>query len=100
MRGEGSVYLRGKTCWIRYCWHAKEYRESGETDNEGKAGRLLLARLRAVGTPKFVEPKEARYTLDDMLEKIRLRYQKKGYANSSMSSTVGRTSRRASPSIE
>jgi integrase len=78
MRGQGSVYLRGKTYWIRYAWRGKEYRESAETDNEEKAGKLLLKRLKAVGTPKFIEPKDQRYTLDDMLEKIRLRYQKKG----------------------
>src|SRR5262245_33041982 len=78
MRGQGSVYLRGKTYWIRYAWHGKEYRESAETDNEGTARKLLRARLRTVGTPKHVEPKDQRYTLDDMFEKIRLRYQKKG----------------------
>ena len=77
MKGQGSVYLRGKTYWIRYAWRGKEYRESAETDNEEKAGKLLLKRLKAVGTPKFVEPKDQRYTLDDMLEKIRARYLKK-----------------------
>jgi integrase len=78
MRGQGSVYLRGKTYWIRYSWRGKEFRESAETDNEGQAGKLLLKRIRTVGTPKHVDPKDQRYTLDDMLEKIRLRYQKKG----------------------
>jgi hypothetical protein len=78
MRGQGSVYLRGKTYWIRYSWHGKEFRESAETDSESKAGKLLLKRIKAVGTPKFIEPKDQRYTLDDMLEKIRGRYIKKG----------------------
>jgi integrase len=78
MRGQGSIYLRGKTFWIRYAWRGKEYRESAHTDNETKARKLLLKRIKAVGTPMFVEPKDQRYTLDDLLEKIRGRYLKKG----------------------
>ncbi len=78
MRGQGSIYLRGKTWWVRYSWRGKEYRESAQTDNENTARKLLLKRLKTVGTPKHVEPKDQRYTLADMLEKIRLRYQKKG----------------------
>src|SRR5262245_37605530 len=77
MKGQGSIYLRGKTWWIRYSWRGKEYRESAETGNESKARKLLLAKLRTVGTSKHVEAKDQRYTLDDMLEKIKLRYQKK-----------------------
>src|SRR5262245_8672102 len=78
MRGQGSIFLRGKTYWIRYAWRGKEYRESAETDSEAQARKLLLKRIRTVGTPKFIEPKDQRYGLDDTLEKIRLRYQKKG----------------------
>jgi integrase len=77
MRGQGSVYLRGETYWIRYAWHGKEFRESAKTGDEKKAAKFLQRRLKAVGTPLFVEPKEQRYTLDDMLEKIRGRYLKK-----------------------
>src|SRR5262245_3271764 len=78
MKGQGSIYLRGKTWWIRYSWRGKEYRESAETDSEAKANKLLLARLRTVGTSKHVAPRDQRYTLDDMLEKISLRFQKRG----------------------
>src|SRR5262249_24694992 len=66
-----------KTWWIRYSWRGKEYRESAETDSESKARKLLIAKLRTVGTSKHVEAKDQRYTLDDMLEKIKLRYQKR-----------------------
>jgi integrase len=78
MSGQGSIYLRGKTYWIRFSWHGKEYRESAETGDEKKARKLLQARIKAVGTPKFVEPKDQRYTLADMLDKIKLHYAKKG----------------------
>src|SRR5262245_40347862 len=77
MKGQGSIYLRGKTWWIRYSWQGKEFRESAGTDNESKARKLLLAKLRTVGTSKHVEAKDQRYTLDDALEKIKLRYQKR-----------------------
>ena len=41
MRGQGSIYLRGRTYWIRYSWRGKERRESAETDNETAARKLL-----------------------------------------------------------
>ena len=77
MRGQGSIFLRGKTYWVRYSWHGKEYRESAHTSDEKKAQRFLQVRLKAVGTPIFHEPKEQRYTLDDMLAKIEARYLRK-----------------------
>ena len=77
MRGQGSIYLRGTTYWIRYSWHGKEYRESAHTADEKKAQKLLQQRLRAVGTPSFAEPKEQRYTLDDLLDKLELDYTRK-----------------------
>ena len=76
MRGQGSIYLRGKTYWIRYSWHGEEYRESAKTGDEKHAAKFLQRRLKAVGTPLFVDAKEQRYTLDDMLAKIELHYVK------------------------
>jgi hypothetical protein len=76
LRGQGSIYLRGETYWIRYSWHGKEHRESAKTGAKAKAERLLLARLKATEKPR--SSKERRYTLADMLEKIEIRYTKKG----------------------
>jgi len=76
MRGQGAVYLRGKIWWVRFSWHGKEYRESAETADKRKAEKLLLKRLKTVGTPKHTEAKEQRLTLTDMLEKIELHYTK------------------------
>ncbi len=77
MRGQGSIYLRGETYWLRYSWRGKEYRESAETGDEKKARKRLLKRIKALGTSKFIEPKDQRYTLDDMIGKIELHYMKK-----------------------
>jgi integrase len=77
MRGQGSIYLRGQTYWVRYSWHGKEFRESAKTSDEKKAAKFLQRRLKAVGTPQFIEAKDQRYTLADMLDKIELRYSKK-----------------------
>jgi integrase len=77
MNGQGSIFLRGTRYWIRYSWRGKEFRESANTADEKKATKLLQARLRAIGTPSFVEPKQQRYTIDDMLEKIELHYARK-----------------------
>jgi hypothetical protein len=57
MRVQGSICLRGKTYWIRYSWHGKEYRESAKTGDEKKAQRTLQQRLKAVGTPYLSSPK-------------------------------------------
>jgi integrase len=77
MNGQGSIYLRGNRYWIRYGWHGKEFRESAKTSDEKKAQKLLQARLKVIGTSAFVEPKQQRYTLNDMLEKIEILYAKK-----------------------
>ena len=75
MRGQGSIYLRGETYWIRYSWHGKEHRESAKTSDKAKAERMLLTRLKAIEKPR--SSKERRYTLADMLERIEIRYTKK-----------------------
>jgi integrase len=76
MRGQGGVFLRGKTWWIRHSWHGKEYRESAETGDKGKAEKLLLERLKSMNK-KPRSSRERRYTLDDMRSRIELEYTRK-----------------------
>jgi len=75
MRGQGSIYLRGKTYWIRYSWNGMEHRESAKTSDQATAERLLLKRLKSAEKPRSA--RERRYSLADMLDRIRLRYAKK-----------------------
>ncbi|MGD9158972.1 MAG: tyrosine-type recombinase/integrase [Desulfobacteraceae bacterium] len=44
-RGEGSVYLRGKTWWIQYRADGKVYNESAKTDKKTEAIELLKKRV-------------------------------------------------------
>lgn len=80
MRGDGSIYARGESgiLWLRYSWHGKEFRESTGTTDMKEARKMLRQRQHdRVKKPQFVGPKENRWTLDDMLERIRAHYVKK-----------------------
>lgn len=75
MRGDGSVFLRGRFWWIAYSWHGHLYQESAKSEDKRVAQKLLRKRLKEVEKPRFVDPaKEQRYTLADLKEQIRLDY--------------------------
>jgi integrase len=77
MRGDGTIYLRGKIFWVSYYWQGKPYRESAKTTDATKAKKFLRRRVKAVGTSAFIEPKNQRFTTDDMLAKLKLDYDRK-----------------------
>lgn len=77
MRGDGSIYPRGNVLWIAYSFRGQTFRESAHTNDEAKARKLLKQRLKQVERPGFVGPKEEKWTLADMKEKIRLDYERK-----------------------
>src|SRR5262249_46740868 len=51
---------------------------SADTDDVAKARKLRKHRLKQVERPGFIGPKEEKWTLSDMKEKIRLDYERKG----------------------
>jgi integrase len=77
MRGDGGIYPRGNVLWIFYSFRGQIFRESAHTSDEKVARKLLKARLKQVERPGFVGPKEDKWTLADMKEKIRLDYERK-----------------------
>ena len=82
-RGDGGIYLRGNTYWCRYSLRGKQYREStGETDPD-KADKCLKSRLKEVhadqiGARQFVEPKNEKLTVHDLIEALRADYALRG----------------------
>ena len=73
-RGEGGVYRRGSTYWIRYSKNGHVIRESAETTDERKARKLLQQRLEEKKKPTFVGPSEKKLTLDDLEAAIKADY--------------------------
>ena len=75
MRGDGRIFQRGGTFWIAYYLRGKEYRESAGTSDEKKAQRFLKHRLNEVGADQigaqaFVEPKQKRVTVSELLDNL------------------------------
>jgi integrase len=93
MRGEGLVYLRGKTFWIRY-WHkGTEIRESAKTDDERTARRILKSRLDDLaaerkGFRKFATPAMKKVTVHDLLESLKADFMQRGKTSSQNGSTI------------
>jgi integrase len=77
MRGEGSIFQRGRIWWVAYSFRGKPFRESAHTEDEKAARKLLKQRLKQVERPGFVGPKEEKWTLADMKARISSDYRRK-----------------------
>jgi len=76
MRGDGSVFLRGKIYWIGYSFRGKLYQESSGSTDARVARKLLRARLRKIDKPNFVDPaRELRQTIEDMKDILLTNYE-------------------------
>jgi hypothetical protein len=73
VRGEGRVFLRGRTYWVAYCCRldgkVPEVRESAHTEIEAEAWEHLADRVRQARTPELdFDPRAERLTFDDLAE--------------------------------
>ena len=68
VRGTGSIYLRGKTFWIKYHRYGKPYRESAHTEERREAERFLRFRLAQMAQARFVEPHLERIRVEELVE--------------------------------
>lgn len=78
-----GVYLRGNTYWCRYSLRGKQYRESTGESAPDKAEKFLNKRLKEVhadqiGARQFVEPKNNKLTVHDLIEALRSDYVLRG----------------------
>jgi integrase len=78
MRGMGSLYRRGNVWWIAYYVNGVLKRESSKSTKETVARKLLRQRIGEVTSDTFIEPKERRTTVSDLLDTLESDYQLRG----------------------
>jgi hypothetical protein len=64
--GAGSVYKRGRQCWISYYVNGERVREAANTTNEAEARRKLKSRQGEVADGRFIGPAADRVTFTDL----------------------------------
>lgn len=74
-RGQGRIYLRGKTWWVAYSHRGRKYRESSGSTVRADALRLLRRRLGELGIGRFVGPSAERVTVADLLDLVTADYE-------------------------
>ena len=62
-RGDGSIFLRGNTYWIKYYRNGKPYRESCGSEKESDARKHLKKRLGEIAVGRFIGPEAERVTI-------------------------------------
>src|SRR6266571_5147329 len=81
-RGEGSVYKRGNTYWIRFWRRGAEHRESSYSTEEADAMKLLNRRMKEIwaerqGLQAFSSRAERIY-VDELLDELEKDYKLRG----------------------
>jgi integrase len=67
LRGQGRIYRRKNKCWIAYYVEGIEHRESaGNTEADAK--RMLKAKLNEIHSGRFIDPKKAKITVNELLD--------------------------------
>jgi integrase len=74
----GSIYLRGKTYWIKYSNHGRPVRESAKTEKESNAKHLLRLREGQVQENKFPGLQVNRTRFSDLSKGLILDYRMNG----------------------
>jgi integrase len=77
LRGQGRIYLRGKKYWIAYYVGGVEHRESAG-NTEADARRKLKARLNEIHSDKFIDPRTAKITVNELLDNYLTHLKNKG----------------------
>jgi integrase len=84
MRGDGRVFLRGKTYWCAYYVRGEEVREStkvavdGTPKAEKRAHKFLKKRLAQVETKTYIGPSEERISFEDLVSSYLSEYKVSG----------------------
>lgn len=75
-RGTGCVYMRGNVFWIKYHRDGRAYFENTQTDVKTTATQLLQQRLGDIARGVPVTPQVNRCRVDEILEDVRLDYER------------------------
>ncbi|MBT5260289.1 MAG: site-specific integrase [Nitrospina sp.] len=77
IRGQGRVFMRGKKYWIAYYVRGEEHRESGG-NTKADAKRKLKTRLNEIHSDKFIDPRTAKITVNELLDNYLTHLKNKG----------------------
>ena len=75
-RGEGRIFMRGKTFWIQFYSHGQQIRASAGTDDEKRAAKILRKRLGEVEAD--IHRDTRRVTYESLRENYYLDYENNG----------------------
>ena len=77
LRGQGRIFERGEKYWIAYYVDGVEHRESaGNTKADAK--RKLKTRLNEIHSDKFIDPRTAKITVNELLDNYLTHLKNKG----------------------
>lgn len=76
--GQGTVYKRGKTYWIKYYQNGKPFYESAKSDKYADAARLLSKRLADITDGKQVGFRFDKVMLSELIQDLKDDYKLKG----------------------
>ena len=77
LRGQGRIFKRGEKHWIAYYINGVEHRDSaGNTEAEAK--RKLKARLNEIHGDRFIDPRKAKITVNELLDNYITHLKNKG----------------------
>jgi len=76
--GQGTVYKRGKTYWIKYYQNGKPYYESAKSAKYADAARLLAERMGKVAKGKQVGFRFDKVMLSELVQDLKDDYKLKG----------------------
>lgn len=75
MRGDGCVYLRGKTYWLAFRGNGQKYQVSANTTSKTKAIKMLRAEQAKLTAGTFVNPADRNITVGDLVADMLRHYE-------------------------
>jgi len=76
--GQGTIYKRGKTYWIKYYQNGKPFFESSKSDKHADAARLLAERMREVARGKPAGMRFDKVMLSELIQNLKDDYRLNG----------------------
>lgn len=77
-RGNGFVYKRGKTFWMKYYHDGKPVRRSCKTADEPQAKKMLRTRIAEIRLGRMAGPDADKITLKDLAADLKIDYRNNG----------------------
>jgi len=96
MRGDGRIFLRGKTYWCAYFTAGEEQRESCQTSDEKKAEKYLRSIIKRIHASEiqpevpFLTHRDRKRTISDLMDAYKTHLESEGKGSPQNLSTIKR----------